>query len=56
MKYCCAYNATIKKVKIARKQSVFFQSFSTKPTFSPRSTDFRKITYIFEFWQVNQSF
>ena len=41
MKFCCASNAAIKNVKIARKKINFFPKiFSTKSLFSKKNTNF----------------
>ena len=41
MKFCCASNAAIKNVKIARKKINFFPKiFSTKSPFFKKNTDF----------------
>ena len=40
MKFCCASNAAIKNVKIAKKNHFFPKIFSTKSPFLKQNTDF----------------
>ena len=48
MKFCCASNAAIKNVKIARKKSTFFPKyFQQNRHFFKKNTDFQKTSGIF---------
>ena len=49
MKFCCASNAAIKNVKIARKKINFFSKiFSTKSPFFKKIQIFRKYKVYFQ--------
>ena len=53
MKFCCASNAAIKKVKIARKKIHFFPKiFSTKSPFFKKIPIFRKHKVFFQILEV----
>ena len=53
MKFCCASNAAIKNVKIARKKINFFPKiFSTKSPLFKKNTDFRKHKVYFQILEV----
>ena len=40
MKFCCASNAAIKNVKMARKNQLFIQNIFNKIAIFPKSTEF----------------
>ena len=49
MKFCCASNAAIKNVKIARKKSPFFPKyFSTKSPFKKKYSFLKKHNVYFQ--------
>ena len=53
MKYCCASNAAIKKVKIARKKSTFFPNyFQQNRHFLQKIQIFRKLKVYFQILKV----
>ena len=53
MKFCCASNATIKNVKIARKKINFFPKiFSTKSPFLKKIQNFRKYKVYFPILEI----
>ena len=53
MKFCCASNAAIKNVKIARKKITFFPKiFSTKSPFYKKKQIFRKCKVYFQILKV----
>ena len=53
MKFCCASNAAIKNVKIARKKINFFSKiFSTKPPILKKIQIFRKHKVYFQILEV----
>ena len=53
MKFCCASNAAIKNVKIARKKPNFFSKiFSTKSPFLKKIQIFRKYKVYFQILEV----
>ena len=53
MKFCCASNAAIKNVKIARKKINFFSKiFSTKSPFFKKGQIFRKYKVYFKILEV----
>ena len=56
MEFCCASNAVLKNVKIARKKINFFVKLFFLNLYFPKCTDLKKITYIFGFCQFFPSF
>ena len=53
MKFCCASNATIKNVKIARKKINFFQNyFQQNRHFKKKYNFFRKYKVYFQILEV----
>ena len=57
IKFCCASNAAIKNVKIARKKINFFPKIiSTKLPFLKKYRFLGNIRYIFRFWRFFPSF
>ena len=58
MKFCCASNAAIKNVKIARKKINFFPKniFNKIAIFFKKYRFLENIKYIFRFWRFFPSF
>ena len=53
MKFCCASNAAIKNVKIARKKNNFFPKiFSTKSPFFKKIQIFKKYKVYFQILEI----
>ena len=53
MKFCCASNAAIKNVKIARKKTNFFPKiFSTKSPFFKKIQIFKKYKVYFQILEI----
>ena len=58
MKFCCASNAAIKNVKIARKKNQLFSKniFNKIAIFQEKYRFLENIKYIFRFWRFFPSF
>ena len=52
MKFCCASNAAIKNVKIARKKSTFFQKFFQQNRLFLKKYRFKKLKLYFQILEV----
>ena len=52
MKFCCASNAVIKHVKIARKKLTFLQKYFKQNRPFSKSTDFRRNEILFQTLEV----